>query len=296
MQFVDYFAKEEKFMTVVISFANQKGGVGKTTGAVNFAALAARVLGPDQVAMLDLDQQGNSTTAFLGNEISMREKPNFDDPTMAEVLQSDLSLLDAVRIVELPEIKWKGKIAGSTLHVMPGTGYLKQLEGPLNQGLDELETLNDKIADIEGEYKLIVMDCPPNLSGLMANALVASDWVVIPITPGQFEIDGLTKLTQAMVRFKAKLNDRLAVLGVWPNKVRNTTLARNTFEAAGGIRELAPHLFPFEKVLLPAVYDRVAIGDAQSFQSDVMAHQPGSKSAAEFRIFTAEVLRRAGLI
>lgn len=283
-------------MTVVISFANQKGGVGKTTGAVNFAALAARVLGPDQVAMFDLDQQGNSTTAFLGNEISMREKPNFDDPTMAEVLQSDLSLLDAVRIIELPEIKWKSKIAGSTLHIIPGTGYLKQLEGPLNQGINELETLNDKIADINGEYQLIVMDCPPNLSGLMANALVASDWVVIPITPGQFEIDGLTKLTQAMVRFKAKLNDRLAVLGVWPNKVRHTTLARNTFEAAGGIRELAPHLFPFEKVLLPAVYDRVAIGDAQSFQSDVMAHQPGSKSAAEFRAFTAEVLRRAGLI
>ena len=179
---------------------------------------------------------------------------------------------------------------------MPGTGYLKQLEGPLNQGINELETLHDKIAEIDGQYKLIVADCPPNLSGLMANALVASDWVVIPITPGQFEIDGLTKLTQAMIRFKAKLNDRLAVIGVWPNKVRQTTLARNTFEAALGIRELAPQLYPFEKVLLPATYDRVAVGDAQSYQSDVMAHEPNSKSAAEFRNLTAEILRRAGLI
>lgn len=283
-------------MTVVISFTNQKGGVGKTTGAVNFAALAARILGPDQVALLDLDQQGNASASFLGNEIAMREKPNFDDPTIAEVLQSDLSLLDAARVVELPELKWKNKIPASTLHIMPGTGYLKQLEGPLNQGINELETLHDKITEIDGQYKLIVADCPPNLSGLMANALVASDWVVIPITPGQFEIDGLTKLTQAMIRFKAKLNDRLAVIGVWPNKVRQTTLARNTFEAALGIRELAPQLYPFEKVLLPATYDRVAVGDAQSYQSDVMAHEPNSKSAAEFRNLTAEILRRAGLI
>ncbi len=283
-------------MTVVISFTNQKGGVGKTTGAVNFAALAARILGPDQVALIDLDQQGNASASFLGNEIAMREKPNFDDPTIAEVLQSDLSLLDAARVVELPELKWKNKIPASTLHIMPGTGYLKQLEGPLNQGINELETLHDKITEIDGQYKLIVADCPPNLSGLMANALVASDWVVIPITPGQFEIDGLTKLTQAMIRFKAKLNDRLAVIGVWPNKVRQTTLARNTFEAALGIRELAPQLYPFEKVLLPATYDRVAVGDAQSYQSDVMAHEPNSKSAAEFRNLTAEILRRAGLI
>lgn len=283
-------------MTVVISFANQKGGVGKTTGAVNFAALAARILGPDQVALLDLDQQGNASAAFLGNEIAMREKPNFEDPTMAEVLQSDLSLLDAARVVDLEAIKWKQQIPATTLHIMPGTGYLKQLEGPLNQGINELETLAEKIEEIEGRYQLIVTDCPPNLSGLMANALVASDWIVIPITPGQFEIDGLTKLTQAMIRFKAKLNDRLAVIGVWPNKVRNTTLARNTFEAAVGIRELAPQLYPFEKVLLPAVYDRVAIGDAQSYQSDVMAHDARSKSAGEFRALTAEILRRAELI
>ncbi|MEM8860567.1 MAG: ParA family protein [Chloroflexota bacterium] len=283
-------------MTVVISFANQKGGVGKTTGAVNFAALAARILGPDQVVLLDLDQQGNASAAFLGNEIAMRGKPNFEDPTMAEVLQSDLSLIDAVRVVELPAIKWKQTIPASTLHIVPGTGYLKQLEGPLNQGINELETLAEKIAEIDGQYQLIVTDCPPNLSGLMANALVASDWVVIPITPGQFEIDGLTKLTQAMIRFQAKLNDRLGVIGVWPNKVRNTTLARNTFEAAVGIRDLAPQLYPFEKTLLPATFDRVAIGDAQSYQTDVMAHDPRSKSAGEFRVLAAEILRRAGLI
>ena len=79
-------------MTVVISFANQKGGVGKTTGAVNFAALAARILGPDQVALLDLDQQGNASAAFLGNEIAMRE--NDSNPRQCAHSKSDRRALE----------------------------------------------------------------------------------------------------------------------------------------------------------------------------------------------------------
>jgi chromosome partitioning protein len=263
-------------MTNTIAVVNQKGGSGKTTTAVNLAAGLARRAGRGQVLLVDLDPQANATAVFLG--VPFAAGPQ-QAPVVYEALLEKATASDVVRQVTLSAA---GSAPGGSLDVLPAHLNLAAAELELVTAFERERRLARALAPVLHRYTFIVVDCPPTLSLLTVNALMAATHVLIPVDPGLFPLVGLGILlrTVEMVR---RSNPCLRTLGVLPTFVDRTVLARDSQKQ---LRE------EFGGLVLALIPRRVALSEANAAGKDIFAYAPGSDGARAYACLVEEVARR----
>lgn len=250
---------------MVIAIANQKGGVGKTTTAINLSAALA--LAGKRVLLIDLDPQGNSSLSFL-------------DHTTIE--HSIYDLLTDTDISPESVIK-KTKIA--TLDVLPSRINLAKFESKLLGEFDAPFRLKDRIEGILKNYDCVLIDTPPTLGLITVNALVAADYVIVPIQPSYFALEGTDDLLETVEKVKARPNPRLQVLGVVITLLdKRTTLAKD-------IQEQIRAVFG-DKVFETVISKSVRLEESPAYKETIFTFAPNSSGAVEYSNLCAEVMRR----
>src|SRR5215208_11254 len=250
---------------MVIAIANQKGGVGKTTTAINLSAALAK--SGKKVLLIDLDPQGNSSLSFLDNKVI--EQSIYDLLT-----DSNASPEDIIKPTS---------IAGSD--VMPSRINLAKFESKLIGEFDAPFRLKDRIDGLIKIYDYILIDTPPTLGLITVNALVASDYVLVPIQPSYFALEGTDDLLETVEKIKARPNPRLQVLGVVITLLdKRTTLARD-------IQEQIRTVFG-DKVFSTVISKSVRLEESPAYKETIFTFAPTSSGAHEYSSLCDEVMSR----
>lgn len=259
-------------MPRTIAFANQKGGVAKTTSAINFACIWARALPSDRVLFIDADAQANATAVLIGTEFAAGPR-QADVPTIKEVLLEETTAAETLVAATLPELSYKGKtLPAKTIHVLPAHLELAVIEPMLNTLFRGEYRLKNAVRPLLAQYDLIIIDCPPSLGALTHNALMCAEEVVIPVSPGAFPIIGLNYLNGTIQRAQEG-NPYLRLSGVLPTMVRNTDVSSHTLE------ELEQY---YGELLLPPIPLLTVIDEANLLEQDVFSYKPTSRGAAAY--------------
>ena len=248
--------------TKVMAIINQKGGVGKSTTAINLSA-ALGELGK-QVLLVDLDPQGNSSSG-LGIEKSQVHNCVYD------VLLNDVAIEDVI----IPDV-------GEGLDLVPATINLAGAEVEL---VSRENRLKDAVGSLRGKYDYVFIDCPPSLGLLTVNALVAADKLLIPIQCEFYALEGVTKLLDSMKRVKTRLNPTLDIFGVLLTMYDGrTTLSRQVVEEVRSY---------FGKTVFTTLIPRtVKLSEAPSFGQPITQYDPSGKGAQSYVNLAKEVVQR----
>jgi chromosome partitioning protein len=250
---------------MIIAIANQKGGVGKTTTAINLAAAFARL--GKSVLLLDLDPQANSSLSFL-------------DPQTVERSAYEL-LTDGLAPVE--QSVYHSPV--ENLDIVPARISLAKLEAKLIGDFDAAFRLKDRIEPFRKQYSVIVIDTPPTLGLITVNALVAASHVLIPIQSSYFALEGTDDLLETIEKVKARPNPGLELLGVLVTlHDKRTTLAREVFEQIQ--RVFGPKLFQ------TVITKSVRLEESPAYKESIFSFAPQSSGAIEYAKLCEEVMSR----
>jgi chromosome partitioning protein len=248
----------------IFAIANQKGGVGKTTTAVNLAACVAEAGYP--TLLVDLDPQCNATVAVgLGKDC---------EPSVYDCLGSDLTLGDAAR-----------ETGVDGLWITPSTPDLAGANVELPRLPNSETRLRESLGDVRDRFLFTLLDCPPSLGPLTVNALVAADRVIVPVQTEYFALEGLAGLLDTLGLIQRELNPRLAVAGMILTMHDGRTRLAQDVE-----REVRQH---FPEIVFDTVIPRnVRVGEAPSFGLPVTRHDPNCSGSLAYLKLAKEVAAR----
>ena len=252
-------------MAYIITFANQKGGVGKTTSAVNVAAAVA--MRGKRVLLLDMDPQGNTTSGVGIGKRDLRH-------TMYEVLLGQCAASDAIVAT-----KYKN------LSVIPANINLAASEFDLVDIPERHAQLSHALAPISDNYDVIFIDCPPSLGILTINALAGSNGVIIPMQCEYFALEGLSQLMLTIRKIKQLYNRQLEITGIlltmYSPRLNLTT------QVVGELKK-----YYADKLFRTPIPRNVKLSEAPSFGVPIMYHDKNSKGAQCYIDVADEILSR----
>ena len=255
----------------ILALANQKGGVGKTTTAINLGTALAAI--GERVLIVDLDPQGNASTG-LGIDRRNRSCSTYD------VLIGESSLREAVVSTAVPR-----------LHIAPSTMDLSGLElelgttpGRAFKLRDAISSLNNNVSP-EADYTYVLIDCPPSLNLLTVNAMAASDAILVPLQCEFFALEGLSQLLQTVEQVRSTLNPNLSIHGI----VLTMFDSRNNLsnQVVADVRQ-----FMGEKVYKTMIPRNVRISEAPSYGKPVLVYDLKCVGSEAYLRLATEVIQR----
>lgn len=251
--------------TKILGIINQKGGVGKSTTAVNLAAALGSA--GKQVLLVDLDPQGNATSG-LGIDKGEITRCIYD------LLLNDTPLHEVI----IPDV-------APGLDLVPATINLAGAEVELVSEMARENRLKDTLGSLRGKYDYILIDCPPSLGLLTVNALVASDKLIIPIQCEFYALEGVTKLLDSMKRVKSRLNPSLDIFGILLTMYDGRTMLAR--QVAKEVRSF------FGKQVFETIIPRtVKLSEAPSYGLPITEYDPHGRGAESYTALAKEVINR----
>jgi chromosome partitioning protein len=256
-----------KMAATVIAIANQKGGVGKTTTSVNLAAAFA--MKKHRTLLIDLDPQSNTTMTFFS--------PDEIKGSIFEVLSDPhTAMKDVIHDTKVANLK-----------LVPAKISLAKLEANLVGQFDAHYRLKDALAAARDEFDLIVIDTPPALGIITVNAMVAANYLLVPIQASYYSLEGTDDLLETLERIRARPNPELQLLGVIVTLYdKRTNLARDIYKQ---VREVFG-----EKVFKTVIGKNVRLEESPAYKETIFSFAPGSTGAAEYAQLAGEVMQRVG--
>lgn len=253
---------------ITISIAIQKGGSGKTTTAINMGAALQRL--GKSVLLLDLDPQANLTQALGFEEPS----PNLYDLMRTEFDGEEADLDGAMK-------------NSGDLRIIPASLDLAGLELEMISIYNRERVLKTMLQPLDDEYDVLLIDCPPAINLLTINALVASDYVLMPLQAEFLPLRGVHSFMKTFKKIKKQLNENLELLGfVLTRFDQRKSMNRNVMEQLSAEYE--------GKVFDSTIRTNIALAQSQEWGVDIFRHDPGSNGAFDYMQLAQEVLRRLG--